>query len=310
MNILFFAGFTILILFLLYLDLFFFNRKNHTVKLKEAVAWSFFWIALALIFNYGIYLWKGQELALEFLTAYVLEKSLSVDNLFVFVLLFSTFGVPAMYQHKVLFWGVIGAIVMRAVFIFAGFALVDYFHASLYLLGAFLVYGGIKSVVEKEEEFDLKETSWYKWLCKYVPLVPGFHGDRFAVKKNGKRFFTPLFIALVSIEISDLVFAVDSIPAILSISANPLIVYTSNIFAILGLRALYFVLEGTLHFFYLLKYGLAAILVFVGLKMVLIDVIEVDIIYSLLFIFTVLTLSVVLSLLFPQPKVSENVMKD
>lgn len=310
MNILFFAGFTILILFLLYLDLFIFNRKNHTVKLKEAVAWSIFWIMLALAFNYVIYVWKGQELALEFLTAYVLEKSLSVDNLFVFVLLFSTFNVPTAYQHKVLFWGVIGAIIMRAIFIFAGFALVDYFHASLYLLGAFLVYGGIKSVVGKEEEFDLKETRWYKWLCRYVPLVPEFHGDRFWITKNGKRFFTPLFIALVSIEISDLVFAVDSIPAILSISANPLIVYTSNIFAILGLRALYFVLEGTLHFFYLLKYGLAAILVFVGLKMMLIDLIEVEILYSLLFIFTVLTASIVLSLLFPQTKVSRNVVKD
>lgn len=310
MNILFFAGFTILVLFLLYLDLFIFNRKNHTVKLKEAIAWSIFWVMLALAFNYGIYIWKGQELALEFLTAYVLEKSLSVDNLFVFVLLFSTFGVPTAYQHKVLFWGVIGAIFLRAVFIFAGFALVEYFHASLYLLGAFLVYGGIKSVLEKEEEFNLKEAGWYKWLCKYVPLVPEFHGDRFWIQKNGKRFFTPLFIALVSIEISDLVFAVDSIPAVLSISANPLIVYTSNIFAILGLRALYFVLEGTLHFFYLLKYGLAAILVFVGLKMMLIDVIKVEIIYSLLFIFSVLTVSVVLSLLFPQPKVSENVLKD
>lgn len=304
MEVLYFVGFNILILLLLCLDLFVFNRKNEPVKLKEAAAWSVFWIALALIFNYGVYVWAGEELALEFLTAYVLEKSLSVDNLFVFVLLFSTFGVPQAYQHKVLFWGVLGAIIMRALFIFAGFALVEYFHASLYLLGAFLVYGGIKSVRQKEEELNLKESRWYKWLSRHIRLVPEFHGDHFWIFKKGKRYFTPLFMALVSIEISDLIFAVDSIPAVLSISSNPFIVYSSNIFAILGLRALYFVLEGTLHLFHYLNYGLAAILVFVGLKMLLIDFIEVDILYSLLFIFSVLALSVGLSLLFPQPKVS------
>lgn len=294
---------------LLYLDLFVFNRKNHVVRIREAVAWSVFWITLALIFNYVVYLWEGKEPALEFLTAYLLEKSLSVDNLFVFILLFTTFGVPAAYQHKVLFWGVLGAIIMRAIFIFAGIALVDEFHFTIYLLGAFLVYGGIKSVVGQDDDFNWKESRFYKWICRYIPFSQDYHGDKFWIREKGKLIFTPLFLALISIEISDLVFAVDSVPAILSISNDPFIVYTSNIFAILGLRALYFVLEGTLHYFHLLKYGLALILVFVGLKMVFIDVIEVDILYSLLFIFSVLVISILLSLLFPKPKVSGDVLK-
>lgn len=303
----FFIGFNLLVLVLLYLDLFIFNRKNHVVKIREAVAWSVFWIVLALVFNYVVFLLEGKELALEFLTAYLLEKSLSVDNLFVFILLFTTFGVPAAYQHKVLFWGVLGAIVMRAIFIFAGIALVEEFHYTVYLLGAFLVYGGIKSVAGQEEDFKWQETKFYKWICRYIPFSKDFKGDKFWVKEKGKLIFTPLFLALISIEISDLIFAVDSVPAILSISTDPFIVYTSNIFAILGLRALYFVLEGTLHYFHLLKYGIALILVFVGLKMVFIDLIEVDIIYSLIFIFTVLAFSVLLSLIFPKPKVSKEV---
>lgn len=309
MNATFFLGFNILILVLLYLDLFIFNRKNHEVKVKEALAWSVFWILLAMGFNYLVYLWEGKELALEFLTAYLLEKSLSVDNLFVFILLFTTFGVPAAYQHKVLFWGVLGAIVMRAIFIFAGLALVEQFHFAIYLLGAFLVYGGVKSVVGEDEDFNWQESRFYKWICRYIPFSTEFHGDKFWIREKGKRVFTPLFLALISIEISDLIFAVDSVPAILSISNDPLIVYTSNIFAILGLRALYFVLEGSLHYFHLLKYGIALILVFVGLKMVFIDLIEVNILYSLIFIFSVLTISILLSLLFPKPKVSSDALK-
>lgn len=309
MEVSFFVGFNILILGLLYLDLFVFNRKNHVVKVREAMAWSIFWIALALAFNYGIYLWEGKKLALEFLTAYLLEKSLSVDNLFVFILLFSTFGVPVAYQHKVLFWGVLGAIIMRAIFIFAGIALVEQFHFVIYFLGAFLVYGGIKSVSQQEEEYNWKESRFYKWLCRYIPFGQQYHGDKFWIRENGKLIFTPLFLALLSIEISDLVFAVDSVPAILSISNNPLIVYTSNIFAILGLRALYFVLQGTLHHFHFLKYGLAVILVFVGLKMVLIDLVKIDILYSLFFIFSVLMISALLSLFWPKPKVSSKVLE-
>lgn len=311
MNTSYFIGFNILILLLLCLDLFVFNRRNHAVKLREAIAWSVFWIALALAFNYLLYLFAGKELALEFLTAYVLEKSLSVDNLFVFVLLFSSFGVPAAYQHKVLFWGVIGAIAMRAVFIFAGIELVEYFHASIYLMGAFLVYGGIKSLSAGDEDLDWQNSRWYKVLRRYVPLISEYQQDKFWVRVKGKLLFTPLFVALVSIEITDLVFATDSIPAILSISTNPLVVYTSNIFAILGLRALYFVLEGTLHLFHLLKYGLAAILVFVGLKMILIDIVKIEIYISLLFIFLVLFSSVLLSFIFPKgkEKVSSNVLK-
>lgn len=303
----FFIGFNLLVLVLLYLDLFIFNRKNHVVKVREALAWSAFWITLALIFNYFIYLWEGKELALEFLTAYLLEKSLSVDNLFVFILLFTTFGVPAAYQHKVLFWGVLGAIVMRAIFIFAGIALVEQFHFAIYFLGAFLVYGGIKSVMGGDDDFNWKESKFYKWICRYIPFGQEYHGDKFWIREKGKLIFTPLFLALISIEISDLIFAVDSVPAILSISNDPFIVYTSNIFAILGLRALYFVLEGTLHYFHLLKYGIALILVFVGLKMVFIDLIEVNILYSLIFIFSVLAVSIGLSLLFP--KVSSDVAK-
>jgi tellurite resistance protein TerC len=199
---------------------------------------------------------------------------------------------------------------MRALFIFAGLSLLEYFHSSIYLLGAFLVYGGIKSVLSKEEEdFKLKESRWYKLLCRFMPLVQEYQEDKFWIRHGGKLLFTPLFVALVSIEITDLIFAADSIPAILSISANPLIVYSSNIFAILGLRALYFVLEGTLHYFHLLNYGLAAILVFVGFKMMLIDIIHIEIYLSLLFIFLVLFTAVVLSLLFPKgkKKISSNI---
>ena len=299
MDITVFIGFNLLVVLLLYLDLYVFNRRNHVVRMPEAVAWSVFWIALALAFNYLIYLWEGQELALEFLTAYVLEKSLSVDNLFVFVLLFSTFNVPAAYQHKVLFWGVIGAILLRAVFIFAGLSLLAYFHASLYLLGAFLVYGGVKAALQQENNQAFQENWMYKALCRCIPFTKEYRGDKFWVKEEGKRVYTPLFLALICIEITDLVFAVDSVPAILSISTEPLIVYTSNIFAIMGLRALYFVLEGSMNRFYLLKYGLAAILVFVGLKMMLVDVIKVDTLHSLSFIFSVLFSSILFSLLVP-----------
>lgn len=310
MNITVFLGFNVLVAVLLYLDLFIFNRKNHVVRMREAVGWSAFWIALAMAFNYFIYLWQGEKMALEFLTAYVLEKSLSVDNLFVFVLLFSSFGVPVAYQHKVLFWGVIGAIVLRAGFIFAGLSLVEYFHASLYLLGAFLVYGGIKSALQKDNGMAFQEGRLYRWLCCFIPFTKEYHGDKFWIKEAGKRVYTPLFLALIFIEGTDLVFAADSIPAILSISTNPLIVYTSNIFAILGLRALYFVLEGTLNKFYLLKYGLAAILVFVGFKMMLVDVVKVETTYSLFFIFSVLLSSVLCSLLFPREKeLKSNVLK-
>lgn len=307
MNASFFIGFNILILLLLCIDLFVFNRRNHVVRMREAVAWSVFWIALALAFNYLLYVFAGKALALEFMTAYLLEKSLSVDNLFVFVLLFSSFAVPPAYRHKVLFWGVIGAIVMRGFFIFAGLSLVEYFHASFYLLGAFLIYGAIKSLSQEEDGVDWQNSRWYKVLRRFVPLVPEYHQDNFWIREKGKLLFTPLFVALVSIEISDLVFAADSIPAILSISTNPFIVYTSNIFAILGLRALYFVLEGTLHHFHLLKYGLAAILVFVGLKMLLIDLIHIEVIYSLIFIFTVLLSAALLSFLVPKPKQKEKV---
>ncbi len=304
MNLSVFIGFNLLVLLLLYLDLFLFNRKNQVVRMGEAVAWSAFWIVLALTFNYFIYLWEGQEQALEFLTAYVLEKSLSVDNLFVFVLLFSTFGVPEVYQHKVLFWGVIGAILLRAVFIFAGLSLVEYFHASLYFLGAFLIYGGIKSAMQQESDrsFSFHESHIYRFLSRFIPFTSEYHTAKFWIKDAGKRVYTPLFLALVCIEFTDLIFAADSIPAILSISTNPFIVYTSNIFAILGLRALYFVLKGTLHKFYLLKYGLGAILVFVGLKMLLVDLVKIEGLHSLIFIFSILLGSVMFSLLFPHPK--------
>ncbi len=293
-------GFIIFVILLLALDLGVFHRKSHEVKIKEALIWSAVWISLALIFNYGVYLYMGQEKALEFLTGYLIEKSLSVDNLFVFIMLFSFFNVEPKYQHKVLFWGIIGALIMRAIFIFAGVAIISKFHWVIYIFGAFLVFTGIKMLFHKDEEVAPDKNPLVRLFKKFFPVTDQMHGGKFFVKINAKTFATPLFVVLLIVEFTDLIFAVDSIPAILAISSDTFIIFTSNVFAILGLRALYFALAGITKYFHFLKYGLSAILVFVGLKMVIVDFYKIPITISLLTIMGILALSVILSIIFPQ----------
>lgn len=294
------AGFLLFVLLMLALDLGVFHRKSHEVKIREALIWSGVWISLALIFNVGVYFLMGKEKAIEFLTGYVIEKSLSVDNLFVFIMVFSYFNVDTRYQHKVLFWGILGALIMRAIFIFAGVALIQQFHWIIYVFGAFLIFTGIKMLVQKEEKMEPEKNPLVRLFKRFFPVTDTMHGDRFFVKINAKTVATPLFIVLLIIEFTDLIFAVDSIPAILAISTDTFIIFTSNVFAILGLRALYFALAGIAKLFYYLKYGLSAILVFVGVKMVIAGFFKIPVMYSLLVIVSILILSVLASVIFPK----------
>lgn len=291
----FWIGFNVFVLLMLALDLGVFNRKAHVVSVKEALTWSGVWISLALVFNGFIYYWFGEAKAVEFLTGYLLEKSLSIDNIFVFVLVFGYFGVPAMYQHKILFWGILGALVMRVIFIFAGVALIEKFHWTIYIFGAFLIYTGYKMFTEKGTAIDPENNPVMKFFKRVMPVTNQLHGDKFFVNLDGKRYATPLFLVLILIETTDLIFAVDSIPAILAITQDQFIVYTSNVFAILGLRSLYFALAHVVDRFVYLSYGLAIILVFVGTKMLLIDIFKIPTFISLLVIALILTFSVVLS---------------
>ena len=267
-NIWYWIGFLIFVVIMLMLDLGVFHKKDTEVKIKEALIWSVFWISLALVFNIVVYYFFGKAQALDFFTAYVLEKSLSVDNLFVFIMIFSYFNIESKYQHKVLFWGIFGALIMRAIFIFAGVALIEKFSWIMYVFGAFLVYTGIHMIVGKSEEgFDPNKNFIIRSFRKMMPVTDDLTDPRFFVRKNGILYATPFFLALLFIEASDVVFAVDSIPAVLSVSKDIFIVFTSNIFAILGLRSLYFALNGIMEYFYYLKYALAGILSFIGLKM-------------------------------------------
>ena len=300
------AGFIAFVILLLAVDLGLFHRKSHEVKIKEALIWSAVWISLAFIFNYGVYVFMGKEKALEFLTGYLIEKSLSVDNLFVFIMLFSFFNVQPKYQHKVLFWGILGALVMRAIFIFAGVALISKFHWIIYIFGAFLIFTGIKMLFHKDEEVAPDKNPLVRLFKKFFPVSEQMHGGNFFVKINAKTVATPLFIVLLVVEFTDLIFAVDSIPAILAISNDSFIIFTSNVFAILGLRALYFALAGITKYFHYLKYGLSAILVFVGIKMVIVGYYKIPITYSLLTILGILVLSVVLSVIFPQKEENKS----
>lgn len=273
----FWIGFIVLVAVLLSLDLFVFHKKNETMKVKTALYWSLFWIGLAFLFNVAIYFVGkefygeavGKQKALEFLTGYLIEESLSVDNLFVFIMIFGFFNIDPKYQHRILFWGIIGAIIMRALFIFAGVALLDRFTWIMYIFGAFLIYSGIHMLFEKdkEEEFDPDKNIVIRLFKKVFPVTHDMSVPHFFVKKDKIIYATPFFIALLIIEVSDLIFAVDSIPAVLSVSKDTFIVYTSNIFAILGLRSLYFALSGIMTYFSYLKYALAGILTFIGLKM-------------------------------------------
>ncbi len=299
------VGFNVFVLAMLAVDLGVFHRRSHEVKVREAVAWSVVWIALALVFNAGIYFgWFGTyaaadrpERAFEFLTGYMIEKSLSVDNIFVFLLIFSYFRVPAAYQHKVLFWGILGALIIRAVFIFAGIALIEKFHWIIYLFGAFLVITGLKMAWAKDKEIHPEHNPVLRLFRRLVPLTVDNVEDRFFVRRGTKQVATPLLATLLFVETTDLIFAVDSIPAILAVTRDPFIVYTSNVLAILGLRALYFALAGIMGLFCYLHYGLAAVLVFAGGKMLVSGFYKVPILVSLGVIAGILMISIAVSLL-------------
>jgi tellurite resistance protein TerC len=290
-------GFIAFVLAMLAIDLGVFHRKAHEVSLKEAGAWSAVWVVLALAFNAGVYAWFGPERALEFTTGYLIEKALAVDNIFVFVVIFSAFAIPTIYQHRILFWGVLGALVMRAVFILVGGAMLQRFHWTLYLFGAILAITGVKLLFQRHQELHPERNPLVRAFQRLFPVTHELEGDRFTVVREGRRYATPLLLALVAVEVTDLVFAVDSIPAIFAVTRDPFIVFTSNIFAILGLRSLYFLLAGVITRFVYLKVGLALVLVFVGAKMLLVDLYKVPIAVSLGVIAALLGLSVIASLL-------------
>lgn len=297
-NVYFWLGFNALIFIMLALDLGIFNRRAHKVPVKEALIWSGVWITLALLFDIFIFFEFGKTKALEFLTGYVIEYSLSVDNIFVFILIFTYFGVPDKYQHKVLFWGIIGALVMRGIFIFAGVALIKRFHWIIIIFGGFLVYTGIKMLFQKETQVDPEKNPVVKFFRRFLPVTEEFHGGKMFVRQNRKSYATPLFLVLLIIETSDLIFAVDSIPAILAISKDIFIVYTSNIFAILGLRSLYFAVSGIMGLFRFLKTGLAFVLAFVGFKMLASFFhFEIPIMLSLAVIISILVISILSSVI-------------
>lgn len=295
--------FGIIVFVLLALDLGVFHRKAHEVKMKEALIWSAVWIGMALLFNWGVYLVKGKELAVQFLAGYLLEKSLSVDNLFVFLLIFNYFRLPARYQHEVLFWGIIGALVFRAVFIFFGLNLLHYFSWMIYVFGAILIWTGAKLAFEKDKKVEPEKNVFVKLFRKCFSLTQDYHEGKFFVKLSGVLYATPLMVILLVVESTDIVFAVDSIPAILAISRDPFIVYTSNVFAILGLRALYFALAQLMKLFHHLHYGLSLILVLIGIKMIIAHFIHIPTAITLGGILVVLTLSMVASIIWPQKAV-------
>jgi len=296
----FWIGFHVFVFIMLALDLGVFNKNIHKISVKEAITWSCVWIGLALLFDLFIYLDPdfGKVKALEFLTGYVIEYSLSVDNIFVFILIFSYFAVEEQYQHKILFWGILGALIMRGIFIFAGISLINRFHWIVLIFGGFLVFTGIRMLFHKETEVDPEKNAVIRFFKKFLPVTHTLHGDKLFIRQNRKFYATPLFMVLVIIESSDLLFAVDSIPAILAISHDRFIVYTSNIFAILGLRSLYFAIAGIMGYFRYLKVGLAFVLTFVGLKMLsAYFVFDIPIVTSLLIILGILVMSILASVL-------------
>jgi tellurite resistance protein TerC len=290
-------GFNLFVLLMLVLDLGVFHRKSEEIKVKDALIWTGVWVCLALLFNVFVYYQFGDEKALEFLSGYLIEKSLSVDNIFVIILIFSYFNVPSAYQHKVLFWGILGALVMRVCFILAGIELIHKFHWLIYIFGGFLIYTGIRIVTQGDLKVDPDKNPIVKFIRRVFRVTPGFEGDNFFIRKDNLLWVTPLFIVVVMIEATDLIFAVDSIPAILAISEDSFIVYTSNVFAILGLRSLYFALAGIEKYFVYLKYGLSAILIFVGVKMCIADLYKIPIQFSLGFIVVTLAVTMVTSVM-------------
>jgi tellurite resistance protein TerC len=302
-SIYFWIGFHVFVFIMLALDLGVFHKKAHKIPVKEAVTWTVIWITLAMLFSVFIYFEFGKIKALEFLTGYVIEYSLSVDNIFVFILIFSYFAVKDQYQHRVLLWGIIGALIMRAIFIFAGVALINRFHWIVIIFGAFMVFTGIRMLFHTETAVDPEKNIIVRFFRKFLPVSKTMHGDKLFIRENHKLYATPLFLVLLVIESSDLIFAVDSIPAILAISQDTFIVYTSNIFAILGLRSLYFALAGVMDLFRFLKVGLAFVLTFVGIKMLL-DFFhfEIPILLSLGIILFILLISVLTSVIIKEKK--------
>lgn len=295
---------------MLMMDLGIFHRKAHALSLKEATLWSIFWVVVSVLFNIFILFWLGEEKALEFLTGYLLEKSLSADNIFVFAVLFNYFAVPAEYRHRVLFWGVVGAIVFRLTFILAGTALLKRFHWVVYVFGIIVIISGIKLLMRKEEKIVPERNPVLRLARRLLPITPTYHGQRFFVVHDGKVFATPLMLVLLVIESTDIVFAIDSIPAIFAITRDPFIVFTSNVCAILGLRALYFLLEGMIRLFRYLDEGLAVILVFIGVKMLLSEFYKIPVWVALGFVAVVLAIAITLSLVVKEAKAHADPQSD
>ena len=300
------GGFNLFVLGMLALDLGIFHRRAHVVKVREALIWTAVWITLSMAFNLFVYHYLGKEKALEFFTAYLIEKSLSIDNIFVMIMISGYFQVPQEYQHKVLFWGILGALVMRVIFILAGIELIHKFHWLIYVFGGFLVFTGIRMVSSGDQNLHPEQNPLMKLARRIFPVTEKFEEDKFFIKRSGKLWATPLFLVVVLIEGTDLIFAVDSIPAILAISDDSFIVYTSNVFAILGLRSLYFALAGIEKYFQYLKYGLAAVLVFVGIKMCLTDIYKIPVEISLIVIVFILTIAMLASVIFRKPEQKES----
>jgi len=298
-QVLLWIGFNIFVLAMLALDLGVFHRKAHEIKIKEALIWSAFWIVLALLFNLGVYFWRGPQTALEFFTGYLIERALSMDNVFVFLLIFSYFGVPRIYEHKVLFYGILGALIMRAIFIAAGVTLIKMFHWAIYVFGVFLIITGAKMAFQKDKKIHPERNPVLRLFRRFMPVCTHYENGKFFVRRAGRYFATPLFVVLLVVETTDVIFAVDSIPAILAITLDPFIVYTSNVFAILGLRALYFAVAAAVQLFRYLHYGLSVILVFVGCKMVLADVYEVPVGIALGIVAGILLISIIASAVLP-----------
>ena len=301
------AAFNVFVLGMLALDLGVFHKKSEEISVKNALTWTGVWITLAMAFNLFVYLYFGKKEAIEFFTGYLIEKSLSVDNIFVIIMIFSFFHVPPSYQHKVLFWGIMGALVMRVIFIFAGIELIHRFHWLIYIFGSFLIITGLRMVFGAETRIEPEKNPVVRFVRRLFPVTESFAGDRFFIRRDNRLWATPLFVVVILIETTDLIFAVDSIPAILAITDDPFIVYTSNVFAILGLRSLYFALSGIEKYFHYLKYGLSAILVFVGAKMCLTDYYQVPIEASLLVIVFLLVVSIVASIIFPRKSETSSV---
>lgn len=290
------SAFGLLVVIMLVIDLGL-NRKSHEISFREALTWTAVWISLALIFNIGVYYYLGKTKALEFFTGYVIEKSLSVDNLFVFIMIFSYFHVPRLYQPKILKWGIIGALVLRGIFIFVGIELLETFHWLIYIFGGILIITGIKMAFGGEEKIEPEKNLLVKLVRKFVAITKRMHGGRFVVNKRGIRAATPLLLALIMVEWSDVIFALDSLPAVFAVTRDPFIVYTSNVFAIMGLRALYFLLSNVMGMFVYLKLGISFVLAFVGVKMLVADTrFEIPIYFSLGVIFGVLFISIITSI--------------